>query len=128
MLNDKRKAPRRAMRYTAWIALEKDQLRGCALSDISDTGCRLDVEDGNALPEQFMLLLSRRGFPKRHCRIVWRAADQVGVAFDRRMPSAEIAKNGPKAAELAPAPDAPSVAPAETVNVDAPADTAKEPA
>ena len=38
------------MRYTAWIALEGDELHGCVLSDISDTGARLDIDDVQADP------------------------------------------------------------------------------
>ena len=84
MLNDKRKALRRPIRYTAWLMLEADQLHGCVLSGVSDIGARIDVEDGEKLPDRFLLLLSGNGKAKRKCRVVWRTARQSGVKFDHR--------------------------------------------
>jgi hypothetical protein len=83
MVKDKRKAVRRPMRYTAWIVLEPGQLHGCALADISDTGGRLDVENADSIPDTFTLWLSSNGSARRKCNIVWRAARQIGVAFER---------------------------------------------
>ena len=97
MINDKRKSARRPMRYTAWVAVQGEALRGCVLTDISDTGCKLDLEDAEKLPDHFLLLLSRRGFPKRRCRVAWRAPNQLGVEFDRKLAPAEI-KSGAKPA------------------------------
>jgi len=72
------------MRYTAWIGLgEGLPLRGCIVSDVSETGARLDVEQPQSVPEQFNLLLSGRGGIYRRCRIVWRSQDQVGVRFEK---------------------------------------------
>ena len=85
MRSEKRKSRRRPLKYSAWMALDDDKLHGCVLSDVSDTGARLDVEDGKALPERFMLLLSGTGSARRSCRIIWRAEAQVGVAFERRL-------------------------------------------
>ena len=84
-MKDKRRAPRRPMRYTAWIALAPGQLQGCVVADISDTGGRLDVENGEAVPETFMLWLSSNGSAQRKCRVVWRQKRQVGVTFDREV-------------------------------------------
>ena len=53
MVKDKRKARRQPMRYTAWVALSAEQRHGCALSDVSDTGARIDVQDSTAIPDQF---------------------------------------------------------------------------
>jgi len=103
MLNDKRTARRRPIRYTAWLAPEPGALHGCVLSDISDTGARIDVEDSKALPERFVLLLSSNGSARRTCRVMWRKPQQVGVKFERKLPTNERAT-------LVPAPDADSVA------------------
>jgi hypothetical protein len=73
------------MRYTAWVALDSDQLHGCVLSDISDTGARIDVEDSKTIPESFLLLLSGNGPARRTCRVVWRQPQQIGVRFERRL-------------------------------------------
>jgi hypothetical protein len=96
MINDKRKALRRPMRYTAWLALEPGQLHGCVLSDISDTGARIDVEDSKTVPDQFMLWLSNSGSARRKCRVMWRKPRQVGVKFERALASSDRATLVPK--------------------------------
>ena len=69
------------MRYTAWIAQKGKPLHGCAVADISETGARLNVEDIDSIPDEFMLVLSRRGDAQRKCRVVWRKQRQIGVEF-----------------------------------------------
>ena len=96
MNKDLRKTRRRPIRYSAWMALDSDKLHGCVLSDISDTGARIDVEDAGSLPDRFMLLLSRTGSARRSCRVVWRAPAQVGVAFERPLAAADRATLVPK--------------------------------
>lgn len=71
------------MRYTAWIALGPDQLHGCVLADVSDTGGRIDVENADIVPQTFTLWLASNGSAQRKCKVVWRKARQIGVAFDR---------------------------------------------
>ena len=61
-MKDKRRAPRRPMRCTAWIALAPGKLYGCVVADISDTGGRLDVEDAEAVPDTFMLWLASNAY------------------------------------------------------------------
>ena len=122
MNSDKRKARRRPLRYTAWVALENEKLHGCVLSDISDHGARLDVDDAKALPDQFMLLLSGTGSARRRCRVVWRAPGQIGVAFERRLSDAAAVAPPSKPSAEAAAPAAPEAqAPAAKVE---PAETA----
>lgn len=77
------------MRYHAVLVLEGDMQRSCMLSDISETGARIDVDPTDELPDRFVLLLSGNGAPRRKCRIVWRAPAQVGVNFDGRLPPDE---------------------------------------
>jgi hypothetical protein len=91
MIKDKRKALRRPIRYTAWLALEPGQLHGCVLSDISNTGARIDVEDSKTVPDQFMLWLSNSGSARRKCRVIWRKPHQVGVKFERRLATSDRA-------------------------------------
>lgn len=79
------------MRYGAVLILEGDAQRDCVLSDISDTGARIDVETADELPDCFTLLLSGNGAPRRKCRVVWRQPTQVGVNFDGRLPADERA-------------------------------------
>jgi hypothetical protein len=89
MRKDKRRAIRRPMRYNAILVLEDETQRGCILSDISDTGARIDVATADELPDRFMLLLSGNGAARRRCRVVWRQPTQVGVNFDGRLPPDE---------------------------------------
>jgi len=104
MRKDKRKSRRRPLRYSAWVALDNDALHGCVLSDISDTGARLDVEDANVLPERFMLLLSGKGSARRSCRVIWRGPAQLGVAFERRLSETAAVSLVPKSdADAVPA-------------------------
>lgn len=113
MLNDKRKSLRRSVRYTAWMVREGDELHGCALFDISETGARIEVEDSQNIPDQFMLLLSGNGKARRKCRVVWRQPHQIGVKFETRLAPDDRAKMPMKfdEAPLAPAEDAPHLAP-----------------
>ena len=84
MLRDKRRAPRKSIRHNGWIATSGATAPiGCTVSDISDTGARLDVSEPDQLPEKFMLLLSRNATPRRSCRVIWRGRTQIGVAFNR---------------------------------------------
>ncbi|HZT26195.1 MAG TPA: PilZ domain-containing protein [Pseudolabrys sp.] len=89
---DKRKTRRRPMRYSAWIALEPGKFHGCVLSDISDKGARIDVEDETVIPDRFPLFLSRNGGARRVCTVAWRKPKQIGVAFTARFSAADRAK------------------------------------
>lgn len=85
MRKDKRKAKRRQLRYNAWLAHETTGMQGCMLSDISDTGARLNVEDSTAIPDHFMLWLASNGSARRACSVVWRQPQQIGVRFHGRL-------------------------------------------
>jgi hypothetical protein len=83
MIRDQRKFRRRQVRCTAWIGLPGGALHGCVLTDISDSGARLDVEDSRKIPDRFPLYLTNKGAPRRNCRVIWRKPTAVGVDFDR---------------------------------------------
>lgn len=85
MQKDKRKSRRRPIRYTAWMALAADVNHGCLLSDISETGARIDVNDSATVPDHFDLWLSSNGSARRACEVVWRQPTQIGVRFERRL-------------------------------------------
>ncbi len=80
--NDKRKSRRKPIGYCAWIHLDAPKRRDCVLVDISESGARLDVDAPNEVPDRFVLLLSKNGYPRRLCRTVWRTSNQVGVKFE----------------------------------------------
>lgn len=105
--------------YTAWIGLDDGQLHGCILSDVSETGARIGVQDPNLIPDRFVLLLSNNGSARRTCDVVWRERHQIGVRFARLAtagrkirltPGAVVIDDG--AAPLAPK----ETAPAETAD------------
>ena len=65
------------------MAIDGTWRRDCLMFDVSQSGARLSVEgslDGLGL-EEFFLLLSSTGLAYRRCRMVRRAADQIGVEF-----------------------------------------------
>lgn len=77
-----RKKPRRQFHYDAKILKGKDvPILGCSISDISDSGARLNLEADVELPDTFVLLLTPNGGARRHCRLIWRDGLTVGVKF-----------------------------------------------
>ena len=83
MSKEKRRTRRQPMRHTAWVAITPKERFGCVVSDVSDTGARIDVNDSKAVPDSFILMLSSNGAARRFCRVVWRKPHQVGVKFER---------------------------------------------
>jgi hypothetical protein len=119
MINDKRKFLRRPMRYTAWVAIKGEPLHGCVLTDVSETGGRIDIDDSMPIPDSFMLLLAMNASAKRKCRVMWRKERQIGVKFERKLAAGDRTT-------LVPTLDADAVeAPVEPVAPAAPAETDK---
>lgn len=96
MRKDKRKSLRRQIRYTAWLMAAPGELQGCLLSDISETGARIDIDNAEAVPERFLLWLSANGAARRICRVVWRKPHQIGVKFELRLAAADRASLVPR--------------------------------
>ena len=77
-----RRKSRRQFHYNASVLLDaKSSPRPCAIADISETGARIMLEKECNLPERFILLLTRSGEARRHCRLVWRDGLAAGVEF-----------------------------------------------
>jgi len=77
-----RKKPRRQFHYNASILIDATSPPcPCAILDISATGARLALDAECELPQRFILLLTRSGEARRHCRQVWRTGLTVGVEF-----------------------------------------------
>jgi hypothetical protein len=73
---------RRHFHYNASVLIDgTSSPKPCAIADISDTGARLVLESECELPERFVLLLTRRGEARRHCRLIWRNGLSAGVEF-----------------------------------------------
>ena len=77
-----RRKSRRQFHYNAGVLLDgTSSPQPCAIADISDTGARLVLAKECELPERFILLLTRSGEARRHCRLVWRNGLAAGVEF-----------------------------------------------
>jgi PilZ domain-containing protein len=116
MTKDKRKSVRRPLRYSAWVALDGDLLHGCVLSDISESGARIGIDETVDIPDHFTLFLSNNGAARRTCRVIWRKPRELGVAFELGLTTAERASLVPKAdadKDAAAAPIAGETEPAE---------------
>jgi hypothetical protein len=82
MVTEKRKAPRKTLDRPGWImAGDGGEPRECRVCDVSQRGARLGVERVNEVPDYFVLRLSVDGRVSRHCIVVWRTRDEVGVEF-----------------------------------------------
>ena len=83
MTKENRKSRRRMVSVTALLLPNPAQGLSCQLTDISESGARLSVEDPDAVPNRFLLWLSRKGKVYRACEVVWRSKRQIGVKFDK---------------------------------------------
>jgi hypothetical protein len=79
-----RKKPRRAFHYNARIVIGGESAPiVCSIADISELGARLTLESETEIPDEFVLLLTPKGTPRRQCRVVWRDGLALGVEFPR---------------------------------------------
>ena len=79
---DKRVAARKRVFKGARIAYNgRSSTLSCTVRDLSDTGARLRVPQGQAVPAQFDLLIDADGF-EAPCTVLWRRREQLGVTFD----------------------------------------------
>ncbi len=99
---DQRKSERRPLRYRAWLRLDPNKTLDCVLSDVSETGGCIEVEDSRLVPDRFFLLLSMNGAARRICRVMWRKPQQLGVKFARSFAEAEKPAAAPEAAPEQP--------------------------
>jgi len=77
-----RRKPRRQFHYRARLLTSaKGPPRNCLIEDISQSGARIVLEEGQELPKRFVLLLSSPGDARRVCRLVWQAGLTAGVKF-----------------------------------------------
>ena len=84
MTVDRRRTPRQALGRDVFICSEDGKpLGACHLCDVSATGARLSMAPRLLanLPDDFILVLAKRGKVHRRCRIVWRSDEEVGVRF-----------------------------------------------
>ena len=82
---NRRKAARRTIGYRARIvASDGAWERDCRVIDVSQTGAKLAIDEGAALPKEFVLALSTQGAATRSCHVVWTTDREIGVKFKRQ--------------------------------------------
>jgi hypothetical protein len=79
MAAEKRKYRRHELGLKAKIDTGAGLPSQCVLSNISERGAHVAVNDSNKLPEQFLVLLPNH--TQRWCHIVWQCKNQIGVEF-----------------------------------------------
>ena len=52
----------------------------CAVRNLSEAGAALDVPYALAIPHEFTLVMETDQV-SRHCRVIWRKENRLGVAF-----------------------------------------------
>ncbi|MBV8766637.1 MAG: PilZ domain-containing protein [Hyphomicrobiales bacterium] len=89
MRSERRKNYR--VQWHAWTmisACDGDWSCPCVLSDFSNGGAKLSGLNVRHIPDEFILRMAR-GVRPRHCRVLWRSADAVGVEFTKAGAGAE---------------------------------------
>jgi hypothetical protein len=89
MARERRKNFRVEWNSTATVlGLDGQLICACVLSDLSDGGAKLTAV-AKVIPDQFHLVITRGPRGRRKCRVLWRGAGVIGVAFTDRPRSAE---------------------------------------
>ena len=78
---DRRRAPRAALRLSATIREPGRSRVGVRIIDMSTHGCRIEATSG--APAEAWVLLSVAGLESQYCRIVWRAHEFAGLVRER---------------------------------------------
>jgi hypothetical protein len=70
------------MEYPRTSAMIHFDLGGssCVVRILSENGAAIDVPDPPGIPQEFDLIIS--GQTARHCRVVWRKRNRLGVIFE----------------------------------------------
>ena len=68
----------RVLKSAKIVLSDKAPKIDCAVRNISITGARLEISTSYGIPANFDLLLDGA---RRHCRVAWMHATQIGVAF-----------------------------------------------
>ncbi|WP_283810709.1 PilZ domain-containing protein [Bradyrhizobium sp. S69] len=77
---ERRSAPRKPVLMSGVIKFAEITVN-CLISDMSISGASIEVSNPQDIPERFSVLFKGDDTPLA-CRVVWRRADRVGVAFD----------------------------------------------
>ena len=80
----KKREARKSVHQAGWITLDGGfAARPCVVQDMSSTGAKITVDDGNVLSGRLRLAFSRDARTGRSCEVVWRRGKSLGVKFVR---------------------------------------------
>ena len=77
---ERRAGPRKPVLMSGTIQFAGNRTN-CSIRDISISGAALDVTNPLDIPERFDLVFKADG-THIPCHVIWRRAEQIGVAFD----------------------------------------------
>lgn len=80
-MDNKRRFLRRRLDYRGFV-LFGTNVRPCSVSDASEGGARIQIQNPKDVPDRFVLSLSKRGPPCRKCQVVWRTDVALGVTWE----------------------------------------------
>jgi hypothetical protein len=79
---ERRESPRRVLNVAGAIRSgDGPGIVPCVVADVSATGAKLLLEGSPDVSDEFVLILSRGGAVRRHCRVVRRIGSTLGVRF-----------------------------------------------
>jgi hypothetical protein len=80
----KKREARKSVYQAGWITLDGGfAARPCVVQNLSSTGAKITVDDGNVLAGRLRLAFSRDARTGRNCDVVWRRGKSLGVKFVR---------------------------------------------
>jgi PilZ domain len=81
MDENRRAVRRRRVLKTATIEFDR-RAYSCAVRNLSEAGAALDIPFALAIPHEFTLVMETDQV-SRHCRVIWRKENRLGIAFAR---------------------------------------------
>ncbi len=80
-MDENRRVIRRRVLKSATIEFDCGA-HSCAVRNLSEAGAALDVPYALAIPHEFTLIMATAQ-ASRHCRVIWRKENRLGVAFEQ---------------------------------------------
>lgn len=93
-LNKRGSTRKRVLKGGMIIFNDRRSTLSCTVRDLSETGARLRVAKGAAVPDRFDLSIDTDGLDAP-CTVAWRKGEEIGVRFDS-VPT----KGSPKRAQV----------------------------
>jgi len=80
-MDENRKGIRRRVLKSAMIEFDHGA-HSCAVRNLSEAGASLEVPHALTIPHEFTLIMATAQ-ASRHCRVIWRKENRLGVAFEQ---------------------------------------------